>query len=39
MSPRCQELGQLAEEEGPYCGVLGVVHHVHVDHVHGGLTD
>ena len=39
MSPHCQELGQLAQKEGAYCRVLGVVHHVHVDHVHGGLAD
>ena len=39
MSPRCKQLGQLAQEEGPNSGVLRVVHHVHVDHVHWGLTD
>ncbi len=39
MSPRCQQLGQLAQEEGPDGRVLGVVHHVHVDHVHWRLAD
>ena len=39
MSPRCQQLGQLAQEERADGGVLGVVHHVHVDHVHWRLAD
>ena len=39
MSPRCQELGQLAQEERADGGVLGVVHDVHVDHVHWRLAD
>ena len=39
MSPRCQQLSQLAQEEGADGRVLGVVHHVHVDHVHWRLAD
>ena len=39
MSPGSQQLGQLAQKEGADGGVLGVVHDVHVDHVHWRLAD
>ena len=39
MSPRSQQLGQLAQKERADGGVLGVVHHVHVDDMHWRLAD